>query len=667
MKINLFSEKQVQKIKRFVSETSKESDEKVDKILEKIPSSVKLAALTAMFLLPTMGIVKTCNNSNNNNIEIVETPNDTIDKRKYLDITPKSKYTAISGDNFYKIAKNHNVSMMRLLKENNLKFTDTLHIGDKLVIPESYTIKNVKNADDVMNLMGFDKDFLNGFIGMEGFRNDIYIDINGNKTIGIGHYIPEGTDFPKTHLTDEEVYALFAEDLMKFDLNLEAIIGKENYKKIPKHIKASLLDYAFNRGEGAISQDETLRNALTKGDYTTAIASMTRDYYLNNNNEKIVASGLCKRRLFDMANACKSFKNGVPDKVLNSAKKIYQRGLEAMEREVKTGIITKDSYPNVKAEYKALAYMWYDGKIGEQSILVNIKKTVKAKLSSTLKNDNSQKIKVRGTTTDFTVNSLYDNWDKNAKAHLRNVKRPMPVIDKNGNIKALVEVLKPLKKGALSGKTIIINPGHGGAMNKIENNGKINVNFDPGTSNAVMSSKNPNLETNEFIGNGGKSLEEWVVNERIARQLTDKIRNAGGNVVFVQGSVYSAQDAIREIQSKQKINMIISLHSNSAGEARGIHIFGNKRGGVIDQSDKKLADAITSKMNEHNWFKGITKSASQSLGVLSLNANKTSPIPAVLIETGNLKNEKDVANLNSSAFKTQMVESIFTSIQDYLK
>ena len=71
MKINLFSEKQVQKIKRFVSETSKESDEKVDKILEKIPSSVKLAALTAMFLLPTMGIVKTCNNSNNNNIEIL--------------------------------------------------------------------------------------------------------------------------------------------------------------------------------------------------------------------------------------------------------------------------------------------------------------------------------------------------------------------------------------------------------------------------------------------------------------------------------------------------------------------------------------------------------------------------------------------------------------------
>ena len=373
MKINLFSEKQVQKIKRFVSETNKESDEKVDKILEKIPSNVKLAALTAMFLLPTMGIVKTCNNSNNNNIEIVETPNDTIDKRKYLDITPKSKYTAIAGDCFAKIANKHNVSTIRLLKENNLKSTDLLQIGDTLIIPESYTIKNVKNADDVMNLMGFDKDFLNGFIGMEGFRNDIYIDINGNKTIGIGHYIPEGTDFPKTHLTDEEVYALFAEDLMKFDLNLEAILGKENYKKIPKHIKASLLDYAFNRGEGAISQDAVLRKALTEGDYTTAIANITRNDYIEQKTKKrIISSGLSKRRLFDMSNACKSMKNGIPDKVMESAKKIYRSGLEAMEREVKTGIITEASYQNVKAEYKALAYKWFNGKIGEQSKLVNI-------------------------------------------------------------------------------------------------------------------------------------------------------------------------------------------------------------------------------------------------------------------------------------------------------
>ena len=113
--------------------------------------------------------------------------------------------------------------------------------------------------------------------------------------------------------------------------------------------------------------------------------------------------------------------------------------------------------------------------------------------------------------------------------------------------------------------------------------------------------------------------------------------------------------------------MIVSLHSNSAGDSRGIFIIGNKRGGVVDKGDLQLAEKIKNKMNQDSWFKGITHSKSQSLGVLSLDGTHTSPVPGVLIETGNLKNEKDVANLNSSDFKNRMVESIFASIKETLK
>ena len=51
---------------------------------------------------------------------------------------------------------------------------------------------------------------------------------------------------------------------------------------------------------------------------------------------------------------------------------------------------------------------------------------------------------------------------------------------------------------------------------------------------------------------------------------------------------------------------------------------------------------------------------------MSSSENKTSPVPGVLIETGDLKNEDDVANLNSRDFKNQMVESILGGIKDYL-
>ena len=671
MKVNLFREKQVHKTIRFVNESSSKSDANVDKILEKIPSRIKLGAITALFLLPTIGCISSCNHSNNenenNNIEIVDTPRDTIATNKYLEVTPKQTYIVQQGDSPAKIANRHNVSTIRLLKENNLTSKDIIYPNDTLTIPNAYKIVNVKNAEDVKNLMNFNEEFLSRFIQTEEYRDTIYIDINGNKTTGIGHYIPEGTTFPKKKLSQEEVYTLFAEDLINIELNLEAILGKEVYNKMPNHIRESVIDLAFNRGEGVVSLNKDLRNALISGDYVTAIANMNQDYLVktdNNKNEKrTVASGLAKRRLFDMSNACKSFKNGIPQQVLDSAKNVYKRGLIAMEEEVKKGIITEISYPNVKAEYKALAYEWFDGKIGEYSKLASTKKVSKPDNS----NNNSAKIFVNGIPTAFTVNSLYESWGKAAKKAKREVTRPKPVIDSNGNITALVQVLKPTKNGILSGKTIIINPGHGGAMNKANADGSVNVKFDPGTSNAMMDKKNPNLETNQFIGNGGKSLEEWVVNERISRQLSDKIRSAGGKVIFVQGSVYSAQNAIRDIQKKQNINMILSLHSNSAGESRGIHVLGNTRGGKVDLDDKKLADNIASKLNEHSWFKGITHSASQSLGVLSLDKNITSPVPAVLIETGNLKNETDVANLNSSAFKTQLVESIFASIASELK
>ena len=644
------------------------------KTLPKFTKKAKLGAVTALFLLPTLGIINHCNNTNNNNnIEVVDIPVDTAAVKNYLDKTPATIHIVEAGENPGSIAKQYNVSTMRLLDANNMKSGDIINIGDTLKVPESYTVKNINNEADLANFTGFDKEFLDDFIQMEGKKVKVYTDINGNKTIGIGHYITdeEGNKFDNKILTDNEIFTMLGQDIINKDLNLETIIDKKSYKSMPSHLRESVMDLAFNKGEGAISDNKKLRDALNNKDYVTAIANLNQDYSIvtKANGEKVrqYASGLSKRRLFDMYNACKIFKHGIPDKVLASAKQVYANGLVQMEKEVKEGKISANAYENVKAEYKGLAYKWYNGKIGEKLEGLDIQKTTNVK--PVVPNvDTSKKVYINGQPTTYTVNSLYDDWKANAKAKLRYVARPMPEIDANGNIKALVKTLNPTGKGSLNGKTIIINPGHGGAMNyKDKKTGKLNTNFDPGTSNAVMDKKDPNKETNNFIANAGKSLEEWVVNERIANVLVEKIRKEGGKVVFVQGSVYSAQKAIKNIQQSQKVNMIVSLHSNSAGDSRGIFVIGNKRGGVIDKGDLQLAEKIKNKMNQDSWFKGITHSKSQSLGVLSLNGTHTSPVPGVLIETGNLKNEKDVANLNSSDFKNRMVESIFASIKETLK
>lgn len=640
-------------------------------------SKAKTGAIIGLFLLPTLGVVKHCSTANNdpNNIVIVDEPSDTTERENYIEKSDASFYVVKSGDTPAGIAKKHGISTRRLLAQNGMDSKSVIYPKDTLLIPPSYTAQNIETLGDVAKMSGMGTEYLDALIGFEQLHNSVYKDRNGNETIGVGHLVKpdERSLYRGRTLSDAEVYTLLAQDILDIEGDLQTVINEEAYKNMPSKLKESVFDLAFNKGIGAISDNENLLNALNEQDYPAAVANLTQDYSVvtNAKGEKVKkpAAGLSKRRLYNIANASEIFKNGMPDVVAISATEVYNRGLKYLEEEKNRGEISSSAYENVVKEYKNLAYEWTDGKLGEKG-KVSVKKADKGGKPSaaniTNPMDNSKTIFLNGHKTNWTVNSLYEDWNKTAKRQLRYVKRPMPEIDKNGNITALVKTYTPAGKGKLSGHTIIINPGHGGAMNCKEKNGTLNVNFDPGTSNAVMSKQNPNLETNNFIGNGGKSLEEWVVNQRIADELVEKLTKEGAKVIYVQGSVYSAMKAIRNIEAKNKTDLFVSLHSNSSGGKRGIHVYANNRGG-LDKEDSVLAKSIVDNLNEHSWFRGITEQKSKSLGVLSSGPTKTSPVPGVLIETGDLKNESDVANLNSRNFKTQLINSILDGITDYLE
>ena len=643
--------------------------------MQKAVTKAKTGAIIGLFLLPTLGIVKNCSTGKDpNKIVIVDAPADTTNREKYVEVSEPSVYVIKSGDSPAKIAKKHGISTRRLLAFNNMDEKSLIYPNDTLLIPESFTAKNIESLEDVAKMSGISEDYLETLIDFEKFHNKIYKDRNGNETIGIGHLVKpdERSLYRGKTLSDEEVYTLLAQDILDIEADLKSVINAQAYKDMPAHLKESVFDLAFNKGIGAISDNEKLLTALNNEDYANAVANLTQDYSVvtNAKGQKVhkPAAGLSKRRIYNIANASEIFKNGMPDVVADSAQAVYQRGLNYLEAEKNKGDISAAAYENVVKEYKALAYEWTDGKIGTEGEITKQKADKAETQISTPSNASTvtdkTAIYVNGRKTNWNVSTLYADWEKTAKRQLRYVKRPLPEIDKNGNITAYVKTFAPTGKGKLSGKTILINPGHGGAMNNIDKNGKINVNFDPGTSNAVMNPKNPNIETTQFIGNGGKSLEEWVVNQRIADELVKKINKEGGKVVYVQGSVYSAMKAIRNLQKQDKIDMIVSLHSNSSGGKRGIHVYANNRGG-LDKKDDALAKAIVDQLNEHSWFRGITEKKSKSLGVLSASGRTTSPVPGVLIETGDLKNESDVANLNSRDFKNLLIDGILESLKNY--
>ena len=62
---------------------------------------------------------------------------------------------------------------------------------------------------------------------------------------------------------------------------------------------------------------------------------------------------------------------------------------------------------------------------------------------------------------------------------------------------------------------------------------------------------------------------------------------------------------------------------------------------------------------------GKNEQKGESLDILSASKLKTLDIPAVMIQTGNLRDKKDIQNLTSGFFKKALVQQIENSIFEY--
>lgn len=100
------------------------------------------------------------------------------------------------------------------------------------------------------------------------------------------------------------------------------------------------------------------------------------------------------------------------------------------------------------------------------------------------------------------------------------IMRPLPNYNtETKKIEAVTEVLEPTSDGNLTGKVVVLNPGHGGYQ---QNNGF----FDAGT---VLSVKNAEGEE--------MPIEEWRVAQSYVEKIADNLRNRGAQVVIVSGAV----------------------------------------------------------------------------------------------------------------------------------
>ncbi|HHW06123.1 MAG TPA: N-acetylmuramoyl-L-alanine amidase CwlD [Clostridia bacterium] len=189
----------------------------------------------------------------------------------------------------------------------------------------------------------------------------------------------------------------------------------------------------------------------------------------------------------------------------------------------------------------------------------------------------------------------------------------------------------------LGGKTIALDPGHGG--------------YDPGAK-----------------GPGG-SLEKDI-NLAIALQLQQVLEQAGVNVVLTRDrdvdllTPGEGTKKYRDLSNRLKLireqgaELLVSIHLNSSGSRwRGAQVFYHPK----DPRNKELAVAIQAEIR--NRLQNTTR---QALPLTTAYLLKEIDIPAVIVEAGFISNPEEERLLNRVDYQEKMAQAIAGGILKYL-
>lgn len=124
----------------------------------------------------------------------------------------------------------------------------------------------------------------------EGFRARPYICPAGKKTVGFGHVMQKGKQYPAT-ITMEEAKTLLREDVK----TAEAVVNSAVKVPLNQNQFDALVSFVFNLGGGALRRS-TLLKILNQGEYIKAAIEFKKWNKARVNGRTVVLPGLVKRR-----------------------------------------------------------------------------------------------------------------------------------------------------------------------------------------------------------------------------------------------------------------------------------------------------------------------------------------------------------------------------------
>ncbi|MGA5467533.1 N-acetylmuramoyl-L-alanine amidase [Streptomyces arboris] len=235
--------------------------------------------------------------------------------------------------------------------------------------------------------------------------------------------------------------------------------------------------------------------------------------------------------------------------------------------------------------------------------------------------------------------------------------------------KASPSPTEPLPQGPLTGRTVVIDPGHN-PRNR-EHTKEINEQVDIGTGRKEC-------DTTGTSTNAGYAEARFTLD--VSHRLRELLQAQGARVLLTHDDDRPFGPCIDErarIGNEAKADVVVSVHADgSAVGNRGFHVIlpAAVKGGGADTSKivKSSADlgariaghfVRTTGSAPSNYVGGGTGlDTRDDLGGLNL-----STVPKVFVECGNMRDPKDAALLTDASWRQKAAEGMADGIAAYLK
>lgn len=233
--------------------------------------------------------------------------------------------------------------------------------------------------------------------------------------------------------------------------------------------------------------------------------------------------------------------------------------------------------------------------------------------------------------------------------------------------------LGPTAGGPLTGKVIVVDPGHNGAFNPAYHNARVK------TAIGTLKCMETGTESDETPAFGEHELN-WQVSERVVTRLLAE----GATVILTRPDdegVGPCNNERAEIANRAKADFMISIHGdgermgrNGVADPQGFHVQLEKEVvGGAPLYDRSLAAAetmirqLTAMTDEPltNYVPRKPAGIWQRNGELAVLAG-LKYTPAVLVEVGNMKNPANLARLKAPATQDALAAAMVAAIEDTL-